>query len=101
MAGIYDPTPEQRAAWDDWVASRPACVRRVAERFDPWSLYRLRTTGHRVTIYAFDEGEDGRVTLKVDVTSKFNRVAFERRVFGIDPDDLEPCELPAFGEDGP
>jgi hypothetical protein len=101
MAGIYDPTPGQRAAWDGWVASRPACVRRVAERFNPWSLYRLRTTGQKVMLLSFSEEEDGRVTLTVNVTSEFNRVAFERRVFGIDPDDLEPCELPAFGEDGP
>ena len=58
----------------------------------------LKTTGHRVYVGAFDEGEDGQVTVRVGVSGDFNLVAMERTVFGIDPDDLEECELPKDGE---
>src|SRR5579872_7076548 len=98
MTRIQEPSPEQACAYRDWVRSRPEHVRVVAERFDPWSLYRLKETGHRVTIYSFSEGKDGRVTLTVNITGQFNAIDFDRRVFGINPDDLEPCELPAEGE---
>ncbi len=95
MARIYEPTPEQEAMWNEWVAERPPAVREVAQRFEPWSLYRLKSSGHRVTIYSFT---DEPVTMTVDVTGDFNAVTFERRVFGINPDDLEPCELPSPDE---
>ncbi len=87
---IAEPTPEQLQEWKDWVASRPECVRKIAERFEPWSLYRLKSTGQRVTLRSFYE--DG--TVSVFVLGKFNFLIHERCVFGIDPDDLEPCDLP-------
>jgi hypothetical protein len=96
MARFTEPTAEQEAGWKEWVASRPEPVRKVAERFEPWSLYRMKSTGQRVTLYSFGEANDGSaVTLTVNVTGQFNAVAFDRQVFGIDPDDLEPCDLPA------
>lgn len=96
MARICIPTPEQETSWKQWVQERPAAVRAVAERFDPWSLYRMKSTGHRVTIYSYSDSEP--VTLTVNVTGDYNRVLHERRVFGIDPDDLEPCDLPSPDE---
>jgi hypothetical protein len=93
MARIVEPTAEQWAAWTAWVAERPEAVRLVAERFDPWSLYRMKSTGHRVTIHSFGE-QKGPTTLTVDIAGKFNAVVFERQVFGIDPNGLEPCDLP-------
>jgi hypothetical protein len=93
MARFTEPTVEQETEWDNWVTERPECVRVIAERFDPWSLYRLKSSGHRVIIYSFLE--DGTVT--VIVSGEYNHVLADRKVFGIDPDDLEPCELP--GED--
>lgn len=92
MARFYEPTPEQEAGWNEWVAGLPPSVRAVAERFDLWSLYMLKSSGHRVTVYSFSESDP--VTLTVNVTGEFNAVMFERRVFGIAPDDLEPCDLP-------
>lgn len=53
----------------------------------------LKPTGQRVTIYSYSE--DGTVT--VNVTGEYNLTMFDTQVFGINPDDLEPCELP----DGP
>jgi hypothetical protein len=94
MARFIGPTPEQEQVWKEWVASRPDSVRAVAERFEPWSLYRMKSTGQRVTIASIFE--DG--TLSVNVTGEFNCVMMDRRVFGINPDDLEPCDLPDENE---
>ncbi len=93
-----EPTSEQLEGWKSWVAERPEKVRVVAERFDPWTLYRLKTSGHRVTVGGFDELQDGRGTVRVTVSGEFNFVSFERGVFGIDPNDLEECDLPGPDE---
>lgn len=97
MARFYTPTQEQVDGWNAWVAQRPPHVRAVAERFDPWSLYRMKD-GRRVTVVSFGERPDGHVTLTVNISGEFNIVTFERSVFGIEPDDLEPCDLPPEGE---
>ena len=34
----------------------------------------------------------------MNVTGEFNFVTFDRNVFGIYPDDLEPCEIPTPDE---
>ena len=94
MKRLATSTSEEERAYRNWVASRPENVRAVAERFDPWCLYRMKSTGHRVTLYSFSESEDGKITLTVDVLGDYNLLIFERRVFGIDPDDLELCEPP-------
>lgn len=94
MARYVEPTLEQQAAWQEWMASRPAVVKAIAERFDPWSLYKLKPTRQRVTLAAINE--DG--TLRVNVSAEFNFVLFARSVFGINPDDLESCELPDPGD---
>jgi hypothetical protein len=94
MARFAEPTAEEEAEWAIWVASRPPIVREIATKFPPWELFRLKTTGHRVTVHSFfDDG-----TVSVDVRAEFNFVLHERNVFGIDPDDLEPCDLPSEGE---
>lgn len=98
MARWMEPNAAQEAAWAAWVAERPEPVRVVAERFEPWSLYRMKEMGHRVTIECFDEPEEGPVTVKVRVSGDFNLIAFERVVFGVDPDSLEPCDLPSPDE---
>ncbi len=88
----YEPTPEERASWEAWLAQAPARVRAVAERIKPWRPYRLSRTGQIVVIHCVDEPEDERlpITLKVDVTRALNEsVTFDRRVFGILPEDLE------------
>ena len=95
------PTPEQLGGWHNWVDSRPECIRELIRRrnFDPWTLYRLKTTDQRVTLVGFHESEDDKkVTLMVDVSGDFNFVIQERVVFGVDPDDLEECDLPSEGE---
>ena len=99
-------TPEQQAEWEKWKNGRPKVMLDLAERFPPNILFRLKTTGQRV--YPVSYNEDG--TLKVCVSAQFNAIAtFERNVFGINPDDLEECDLPGqddrigmfTNEDGP
>ena len=98
MAQFTEPTAEQKTAWSQWVDERPDNVRAVAERFDPWTLYHMKDTSQRVTLYSFGEQPDGSVTLTVNITGEFNLIAFDQQVFGIDPDDLEECDLPMEGE---
>ncbi len=98
MAQFTEPTSEQKAGWSQWIAERPDKVREVAERIDPWTLYRMKDTDQRVTLYSFGEQPDGSVTLTVDITGEFNLISFDQQVFGIDPDDLEECDLPVEGE---
>lgn len=98
MARFDEPTPAQEAAYQAWIASRPPHVQAVARQFDPWTLYRLTTSGHRVIVRGFDEGEQGEVTLRVVVSGEYNAVVFDRQVFGILPKQVEECELPQPGE---
>lgn len=94
MARFIEPRGKQERHWRIWVSTRPPKVRAIAERFDPWSLYRMRTTGQRVTIRSF--ADDG--TVSVAVTGQFNAVLHDAEVFGVNPDDLEECDLPGPDE---
>ena len=67
MADVQTPTAEMLKSWEAWVRTRPPIVREVAERFPPWRLVRLKSTGHRGTIYSYSE--DGTVT--VIITGQF------------------------------
>jgi len=102
VANIFEPSEEQKMEWAEFVATRPPNVRKIAGTISPWKLYRLKSTGHRVTIYSFDEHKDGTVTCSVVVSGEYNTVLFARRVFGIKPSDLEECDIPtneqALGE---
>lgn len=98
MAHIYEPTDEMKTHWAEFVASRPDAVRKVAEKFNPWTLYRIGEEGNRVTLYSLSEHEDGSVTMTVNVTGQFNFVIHERQVFGINPEDLKECDLPTNDE---
>ena len=99
MARIFEPTESQQREWAKWVSKRPPKVRAVAERFTPWTLYRMKTGSRsRVYIHSFGEYEDGSVSLTVNVTGQFNLVSFDRTVFGIKPEELEECDLPSADE---
>ena len=99
MGNHFEPTQDILDRWNWWVAERPPNVRAVAQKFNPWTLYLLTTTNHKVTIAVFDEEEDDRVTLRVNVVSEFNaNLLHERRVFGIKPEDLVECDVPSLEE---
>lgn len=110
MANWYEPTQDQRDLWPKWIATRPKEIQDLAPRFPPWKLFRMKSTGQRVYVNGFQEtgsescchaGDEhhttktGKPALIVAVDARFNLLAsYERLVTGIDPDDLEECDLP-------
>lgn len=92
-----EPTPEQVQNYRDWLETVPPRVKEVAEKFDIWSLYLMKSTKQKVFILAFDENEEG-VTLTVKVSGEFNLVCQESDLSGVDPNDLAECDLPKPGE---
>ena len=91
MARYVEPTEAELTEFAVWLADRPPVIQALAARLDPWSLFLLKTTGQRVAIVAY--GEDG--TVRVEVSACVNPgLLFDRTVFGINPDDLEPCDIP-------
>jgi hypothetical protein len=90
MAKIIEWTETQKAEWKNWVSTRPPVIQEICKRLSPDRLYRRRSTGHRVTLISMSENN----TVTVNVSGKYNSVIFERDVFGIDPYDLEECDLP-------
>jgi hypothetical protein len=96
VANIGEVTSEDKENWDTWTRSRPDHVRRLIEErhLAPWKLYRMKSTGRCVILHSFDEEFDGKITLKVIVSGRFNLISFERTVFGVDPNDIEECDLP-------
>jgi hypothetical protein len=89
IAELTDP-----AGWEHWVSMRPPVVQDLCRRYPPDRLYLMKPHGQRVTLVSYSE--NGTVT--VDVSAKWNLVTFQRQVFGIDPADLEECDLPADDE---
>ncbi len=100
MANAWEPDAAQLKSWAEWCETRPCNVRRVAEKCPPWKLFRM-DTGHRVTVTSYQEREASphTVSVTVAVTGEYNRVRFARQVFGIDPDELEECDLPGDDEE--
>lgn len=88
----YDPTPEELAEWEQWLNERPTRVAEVARRLLPWKLFRMKSTGQRVLVMQYDEEVDGSCTVTVLVHHYLNPCGVPRSVFGVDPDDLEPCD---------
>ena len=99
----YEPDAAKHAAWKAWLAERPPHVRAVAERFNPWTLYKLTTTGQRCSIIGFHEVDvekakqpspSGCGVAAVPVTAYIHAehpvlgAISARNVFGIDPDEL-------------
>ena len=98
MANIFEPDPQQEVSYQEWLLTRPKHVRKIAEGFRPWKLYRMKGSTHRATIHCFEEHKDDTVTVKVNILAQFNRLLFERQVFGVNPNDLEECDLPTPNE---
>lgn len=90
MATLFELNEE----WDKWVEARPKEIQELCRLLPPNKLYRLKTSGHRATLYSYEEGG----TVTVNVTGQYNSVIFGRRVFGIQPEDLEECDLPGPDE---
>jgi hypothetical protein len=94
MAEIIKLSPEQRASYEAWIAARPPEIQAMIRSHPPIKLYRLATTGQRVTIDSY--AEDG--TVAVILSGRYNVVVMDRRVFNIPLSELTECELPVPDE---
>ena len=94
MAKFYEFSADQQRDWDEWLASRPEKIRQLALKFPPNRLFLLKSTNQKVSPVSYNESG----TITVLVSGDFNLVSFERRVFGIAPDDLEECDIPGSKE---
>lgn len=93
MAKIRELTPEEQTQHRAWADDLPPNVREVASSYPHDRLCRIRD-GSKVAILAY--ATDGTVT--IGISSRFNRVFFERQVFGVPPSELTECDLPGPGE---
>ena len=91
MATIFEMDEKD---WAQWLAKLPADVRAIAESKPHNRLYRMKSTGQRVTIHSYSDGG----TVCVDITGKYNLIQFSRRVCGIPATELEECGVPGEAE---
>ena len=94
MAKYFEPTQEEVDGWRVFKESLPEKIRIVADKFEPWRLYKMSSTGHRCYVHSI--GEDG--TMMMTVSDKYNLVMYPRIVFGIPAEELTECDLPDPGE---
>jgi len=95
MAKWIEWTTEQEAAWAEWLSARPQAIQDIVAKYNlrPDNLYQLKETGQIGYIHSLNE----RGTLTMDFTDTFNQhnlYMSNRRVFGLNPEDLEECDLP-------
>lgn len=93
MAEVYVMSDEQKQLWAEWVAERPPVIKALCERFSPNRLYRHKVTKQLVTLSAFFEDN----TVEMIVSRRLNDgITPSRKVFGVEPDNLEEADLPEF-----
>jgi hypothetical protein len=98
MAEIIEWTDDQWREWAEWVAECPEVIQEMCRRLPPNRLYRLGHDGHWCTVISYCE--DGTVSVGVELC--YNEAVFlDREVFGIDPEELEECELPDTKKESP
>ena len=76
--------------FNKWLSDKPEIIKDLVKQIPPGRLYLLKTSGHKVFPYSYNE--DGTIT--VVVSGEYNSVVFERNVFGINPKNLEECDFP-------
>jgi hypothetical protein len=77
-----------------WIKGRPQKIQEMCGRWPPNLLY--RDSGSKLRVFIYSYSENGTVT--VIVSGRYNFVCFERKVFGVDPEALEECEMPGVDE---
>lgn len=95
-----EPNDISRAQYAAWLSERPPLVRAVAEKFDPWTVYRLKETGQRCQFLGCHEGwincdetradvPPDRVTIVVYAEDPVLGAITGVNVAGLDPSELE------------
>ena len=93
MAEVF-PLDVTDSEYLEWFYGRPAVIQEMIRSHPPNKLYRHKETGQRLLIHSYSEDR----TVSVIVSGKYNRVMFERNVFGTSIDQLEECDLPGPDE---
>ncbi len=75
----------------DWLKTRPKKIQQMAEKWPPYNIYRLTTTGQHCYLHSYSE--DGTVSIIVnghdsEVLNMMNQ-HMPCNVFGINPEELE------------
>lgn len=115
MSAVFEGPPELVK----WFQERPPQIQELILKRDFRKLYRMKSTGHVVEICSYQEAAETALekcgfckagalpghshlsfpglTLTVKVTREYNpRLIMERKVFGIDPEDLEEVPDPTL-----
>lgn len=95
---IDDIEKNETESWAKFLDSIPPHIRAVAEKFNPWTLYRISKTGSRGLVTGLCLDDSGDVALIVNVDGRFNKLEFAQQVIGVPPHELVECDLPAPGE---
>jgi Ser-tRNA(Ala) deacylase AlaX len=79
----------QQSAWYKALSEK---VRKRVDAYPPTKKYRMKTTGRIVTLVSYDEDKNGDCnSVTVDLSRDDNpSLLFEREVFGVEFDELEP-----------
>jgi hypothetical protein len=79
----------QQSAWYKALSEK---VKERVDAYPPTKKYRMKSTGRIVTLVSYDEDKSGDCnTATVGVSREDNPgVLFERQVFGVEFDELEP-----------
>ena len=82
-------TKKEYREWDDWLESRPNCIKKMCFSHPADQIYRMKSTGHIATIFSYSENG----TVKVVINNEYViQTSMERFVFGVTLDDLELLE---------
>lgn len=96
LADVPAPSPETIKEYMAWAEERPECIRDLAKRFVPNTIYRMIDTKQPCILAAISE--DRKVCVAV-----FDRLIFDLtgelvpscHVFDVDPDKLEVLHDPS------
>jgi hypothetical protein len=86
----------EKVEWQMFLYDLPVALRPMAERFPPWHLYKIVTTGESCRVHAYSEEteETENQTMKVWVTQRCGcpTESFTKEVFGVEEGHLELLE---------
>lgn len=81
--------------WNAWLSDKPDHIKNLCGRFPPDRLYLMKSTGYRVIITAYGDGD----IFVVTASNVFNpTLRYSMRISGVPSKELEECDVPETGE---
>lgn len=82
-----------------WYQKLPERLKKLVKERPPFYLYKMRSTGHFVTIHSYNEDkfdDNAELVITVKLKPEHNKeFVFERELFGVPKRDLEPFKIMA------